>query len=1219
VRIASVACACAIAIAPAVASAAITDCIEDAADGTMACTAPTLGSEQINACAETGAFPQIDQAVAKCYTPPARTDAAIIAAGNCFAAAMTGCPASLQHAEWTGWSVPGQNYFSNNCWSVTTTRQNGIDTNNWGNVVGTAMRKDAQGNCTVPSSWPVKLEIWRPRGLVCPKAYSKSTRSNGDIVCKRAIGTPCPDCGDPIEVGTGRFTESETDYVSPELTFVRGYDRFGSFRPNSAPVQVPKPLGEYWTHNFEARVYEYPSNPYVMAAVLRPNGAILFFDATGHEKLNSRSNAVLERLTDGGAPAGWRYRPDDTQSEEYDAGGALVAISRPGVKLTLAYSDASTPLDVAPAPGLLVSVTDEAGRSLAFTYDIFGHLTKMIDPAGQPYRYETGAALGPAVTLTKVTYPDGGVRTYVYGETANTSGTSQPDALTGVIDENGERYSTIKYTSTSAAFETSHALGADKTTITAIDVANKSVTNALGYVEKYTFQTTPVVRNTLVTRPCIGAGCSGTTQLSMTYDANGNLASRTDWNGNVTTFQYDMTRNLETQRIEAVGKAEQRTISTEWHPTLPVPVRTAEPLRITTFVYNGEGATCGTLDDGTTPVPDVVCTKTVQPTSDATGAAGFSASAAGTPRTWSFSYDAAGKLTAIDGPRTDVDDRTTFAYYADDDADPAKRRNLASVTNALGHVFAITAYDVHGAPTAMIDPNGVVVTTTFDARHRTTARTVGALATTYDYDAAGNLLELLLPDGADFSFRYDIAHRLVGMSDNEGNTIAYTLDAMGHRTLEQVRDASSQILQSRARAYDGLGRIAKLTGAQGQATLFVYDGNGNVVQRTDPLGHTLSYAYDALDRMIGVNLPGSVSYAFAYDALGHVVKVTQPRGLETTYAYSAFGELLEEHGPEAGTRTITYDEAGNATTVSDAKGQVTTYAYDALNRPTTIHYADGSDSTFTYDQGAHGIGHLSTVSDAAGATSYAYDALGRITEETVTRPSTQATLSLTVTYAYDATGHLASITYPSGRKLDYAYDGAGRVSRVQTSSGGATTTLADLIAYRPFGDFTSFVPATSSPVARTFDTDGRIASYSAAGKTWNLTYDDASRVTAIADAANALDARTFAYDDLGRLVQAVTPAGSESMTYDASGNRLTRSAGTSTQMSTYAADSNRILSTTLPVARTYTYDANGSPLSDGTNQFTYDARGRLIGVTSAAATATYAIDTFGRRTAKRVQ
>ncbi len=86
-------------------------------------------------------------------------------------------------------------------------------------------------------------------------------------------------------------------------------------------------------------------------------------------------------------------------------------------------------------------------------------------------------------------------------------------------------------------------------------------------------------------------------------------------------------------------------------------------------------------------------------------------------------------LTA-DGPRTDVTDRTTFAY-------DAATGNLVSVTDALGKVTALSNHDPHGRPQTITDANGVVTTPAYDARGRQSARSVGAETTGYAYDGVG--------------------------------------------------------------------------------------------------------------------------------------------------------------------------------------------------------------------------------------------------------------------------------------------------------------------------------------------------------------------------------------------------------------------------------------------------------------------------------------------------
>jgi RHS repeat-associated protein len=70
------------------------------------------------------------------------------------------------------------------------------------------------------------------------------------------------------------------------------------------------------------------------------------------------------------------------------------------------------------------------------------------------------------------------------------------------------------------------------------------------------------------------------------------------------------------------------------------------------------------------------------------------------------------------------------------------------------------------------------------------------------------------------------------------------------------------------------------------------------------------------------------------------------------------------------------------------------------------------------------------------------------------------------------------------------------------------------------------------------------------------------------------------------------------------------------QTLTYAADSNRLLSATDTGTRTLTYDASGNTVADGTAQYTYDGRGRLVQAVTTAGNFQYALNGLGQRVAK---
>src|SRR6478609_5816340 len=162
-----------------------------------------------------------------------------------------------------------------------------------------------------------------------------------------------------------------------------------------------------------------------------------------------------------------------------------------------------------------------------------------------------------------------------------------------------------------------------------------------------------------------------------------------------TTFAFDLTRNLETSRTEAIGTAQQRTVTTQWHPTYRLPTQVTEPApggtKTTTFTYDSSG--------------NLLTKSILAPKNDGTGLT--------TTRTWSWTYGSFGRTLTATDPNLKT---TTFAYNSDSDPNPGNRGNLASITNPAGHVTLISAYDLAGRPTVTTDANGLTTTLTYDDR-----------------------------------------------------------------------------------------------------------------------------------------------------------------------------------------------------------------------------------------------------------------------------------------------------------------------------------------------------------------------------------------------------------------------------------------------------------------------------------------------------------------------
>lgn len=1023
----------------------------------------------------------------------------------------------------------------------------------------------------------------------------------------------------------------------------------------------------------------------------RSNLVIAKRDGGRHHLLVGGSNGIWSaspydglQLTRSGS--GWLLTDRDTGTEEtYDANGVLLSLNeRDGRSFILGYSTASTPSSVAPAAGLLISVQAADGKTIGLTYDGAGRMVTV--SLGSNVQVQFSYRTDLAELLAGVTHSDSTSRSYLYesdkssllvmpteqqlfgnlvlgGQASEaevndptrlmsvfqfvqgTNGRRNVGTLTGILDETSSRYSTYTYDASGRVIDSQHAGGTDDFQFAYNQALQQTiVTDPLGTQRTYSYTTIlGVVKGTGQSQPG-GSGC-GASSSSMSYDANGNVASRVDFAGHKVCYQNDLARNLETWRVEGLASSADcagalasppvpttanpvRTINTTWHPDWRLEARRAEPKKLTTWVYNGQAdptaggavASCAPADallpDGK-PIA-VLCKKIERATTDGSGASGFSAAVTGSPRTWGYTYTRYGQVLTADGPRTDVNDVTTYTYYDAADADIGKRGNLASITNALGQVTQFTSYDANGRITGLLDPNGVVTSFTYDLRGRLTGKTVGGEATGYTYDPAGQLIQVSLPDGSSLAYTYDPAHRLTAITDGLGNKIQYALDAMGNRTKEDVLDPTGSLAQTRSRVYDALNRLYQDIGAQNQTTTYAYDANGNLTGITDPLSHTTVQGFDALDRLIQITDPGTGQTRFAYDGLDRLVQVTDPRNLVTGYTVDGLGNRSGQQSPDTGTTAQGFDAAGNLVSRTDAKNQATQYQYDALNRLTQVTLADGSRQTYTWNIGTNGIGRLGRIvelngaSQETGRTEYGYDVQGRIVRET----RSIGGLPYVTAYTY-ANGRLASMTYPSGRLVEYGYDGIGRVSQISTTpAGGSSQIVVNNVAYQPFGTVKSFTYGNGQTYVRGIDQDGRIASYTPAGQTQAVGYDGASRISFLSDAGNPANTVNYGYDALDRLTSASLPGTGYGYGYDATGNRTSQTVGAASIPYTVSSTSNRLQTVGSSPPKSYSYDANGSVIGDGNVQYGYDVRGRLNQTTTAQGVTAYQVNAQGERLRK---
>ncbi|WP_431287589.1 RHS repeat domain-containing protein [Roseateles chitinivorans] len=614
-------------------------------------------------------------------------------------------------------------------------------------------------------------------------------------------------------------------------------------------LRYPSGFGALWSSALERRL------------VFQPDGSI-FAVRGAHHQVSFTSSGVArdpdvnDRLTTQSGT--WRYVDAARQSiDVFNGQGQLVSMAtRTGRTTTYQYSDATTTAAVAPYPGLLIRTTDENGRQVQFRY-VAGASGKAL------VRQMTGAD-GLTTTfdyddkdnLTGVTWPDQNKRRYVYEMV------DLPWAMTGMFDEKDVRTGTYAYDIAGRARSTEGAGGVNRYSVAwtlppqmtgdfVLDMNGATVTRTFswqpgngievtlpnGQIDRLTSSAVVGFPQVSTRSQPAGAGCGPATSQQVP-DSNGNVVQADDFNGNRVCRSFDLTRNLEIGRVEGLDAqaacgsvlpaqstlpAGSRRVSTEWHPDWRIETRTAMPRRIETNVYNGQPdpfnggvlASCApaaaTLPGGK-PIA-VLCKRVEQATTDESGTLGFNATLQSgvAARVTRWTYNATGQVLTETDPRGKV--VVTNEYYTDTTADHTQG-DLKATTNAASQLTRFTRYTASGKPLETLDANSVATTYVYDARERLKSVTTGSVVTGYEYSSTDLLERTTQSDGSFVSYEYDAAHRLVAVSDSQGNRVVYTLDNMGNRTKEETKDPQGMLKRTMSRTYDALNRAQQTTGRE---------------------------------------------------------------------------------------------------------------------------------------------------------------------------------------------------------------------------------------------------------------------------------------------------------------------------------------------------------------------------------------------------------------------
>jgi len=580
-----------------------------------------------------------------------------------------------------------------------------------------------------------------------------------------------------------------------------------------------------------------------------------------------------------------------TTLENYDVFGTARKSTDPNGIVTLRTTDAR---------GRTTAVTNQAVSGdpnesndyvSTYSFDTRDRLTETVSPRGlhTKYGYEDGTNRLTDTTLIDldgyerdrhhVAYDLTGLKTLEQDQSCTSP------ALT-CTSWSVKREETYKYDGNRRLIEVDHSgdkvlYGYDSDgMLTSVQDENHTSPNTT-----YSYDT--LHRLTTVSQTLAGAS-NNAVATQYAYDAQDNLTSVTDPNGNATTYVYDDFHRLQTQTSPVTA-----TTTYSYDPAGNLTSSTDANAATTTRVYDALNRVTSAVSAGSSS------TETVTWTYDGT------------------SPYALGRLMTM----TDPTGSTTYSYD--------RRGLLRSEQRDLGGATYTTsyAYDNDANRTAITYPTGAMLTYTYDFADRPFSVVWPSLGVSIVsaavYRPFGPLSTLVYGNGATRTITYDTRYRVTEnlLTAYGGSTIAdYTYSNDGAGNITAIHDATDTSYD-RTFTYDDLNRLltANTGSSLWQAGSYSYDAMGNILSRS--LGMSPADDGQVLSRpgkrvsLFGVS--GQVDQLF-FNYQGTTPKLTNVRSTQLPANDGTVLSVPRRHGASTAAtnelmHSVQYDAAGNET------------------------------------------------------------------------------------------------------------------------------------------------------------------------------------------------------------------------------------------------------------------------------------------------------------------
>ena len=574
---------------------------------------------------------------------------------------------------------------------------------------------------------------------------------------------------------------------------------------------------------------------------------------------------------------------------------------------------------------VMTDPTTYGSTSYGFTYDSNGYPKTYTDSKSNATEFfysDTGL-------LTSIKRADNNETSYTYYP--NTKLVERSTQTTN----NGTRYTNYMYDSNNNVTQTSIDSNGDVrvwnntyTTYGKIATLTEPNGNVTTY-EYYPDNDTVLARRGMLKKVTNSLGQS--VQIT-TYDTRGNPTTIVDQNNVSKTLTYDTRSRIKTEKVGTATNLYNydlagNLLNVTFANSLVLTFTYDNSNRLTTVSDNNGNSQVYTLD------PD-----SDQPTNIKTNVLSGTTSVLNNVKNHVF--DKLGRLTKA--YRSNANEYSQFTY--DTNNNVKTDRNANGNTNnynydSLDRLESASGRD--GNPTYSYDLDGNIKTATLNSK-----------TTTYDFNDFGEMTSLISPETGSQNITYDITNNITTKTDAKGVVHTYESDILGR--IKNITHSFGATTESEIFTYDiavnGVGKIASSN--NDNATIsYEYDTLGRIskkIQTVAGITKDLDYGYNAAGQLSSITYPSGVVVNYIYTK-GLVTSITTSGGVVGTVLDLATYHPFDNGFP----KNYRFNSNKNRVVNFDIDEKLTTLAVDGVfnNRFTMdavgnyLNILDGFDAT----------------------------------------------------------------------------------------------------------------------------------------------------------------------------------------------------------------------------------------------------------------------------------